>query len=729
MEMSEFTTKTWQTALGVAVSASIALTGCTDAMDDGAETTDNNAQTQSETTDVDRDGSFLDMADQKDMTADDPRTRGILELANTASQQKLDSSDEVGLDVRAARNIVDTRQSDGSFETLEELDEVPWVSDRAFGKMYEYAMNNGYVDGQDGSGDDSSSDDGSSDDLPETLYGVDLGSDEADAILAVANEESEQTLDSSEEVGLDARAASNIVAERPFANLAELDEVAWVSERAFGKLSEYATSNGYVDQQDDSTDDGSTEMLYGIALGGDEADDILKVANEESERTLASSEKAGLDDRAASNIVDQRPFDDLHELDEVGYVAEIAFVKLLRWANRYRADSPAEIPSDEMPSANRVTRDLSDVHLEGIAARQLQRTLDTLPDDHDRGGIDCGTDSGSGVFSCTIHAGSAGTFEEEHLVTFSGHAGTDTLYDAHLRTDAEVLERFDCSRSSSISPYGSFTTTTCHIDRVPTVAVKASGDTLPALGDEYVWEGWMITPDGPKSTGHFEREAGKDVYGFGVAPEVVRRATKFVLTIEPADEPEGTPSAQKYLGGYLVGDRARITTTFGPTLDGASLEDTSGEFFLAAPSGRNNSATDYRNGIWFIDNSGSGKAAGLDLPELDNGWTYEGWVVGEDGPISTGRFDSPSEADSDRGGPFAGAAGTPPFPGQDFVLSDGRRDLTAGYKAVITVEPKPDNSPKPFAPKPLAGSIEDAGKGTLQQLDDKQLPEATVTVE
>ena len=72
-------------------------------------------------------------------------------------------------------------------------------------------------------------------------------------------------------------------------------------------------------------------------------------------------------------------------------------------------------------------------------------------------------------------------------------------------------------------------------------------------------------------------------------------------------------------------------------------------------------------------------------------------------------------ADSDGGGPAAGPNPTPPFPGQDFIHP--LTDLTAGYAAVISVEPSPDNSPAPFTLKPLLdGMIDDVGGGVLQMM-------------
>jgi hypothetical protein len=93
-------------------------------------------------------------------------------------------------------------------------------------------------------------------------------------------------------------------------------------------------------------------------------------------------------------------------------------------------------------------------------------------------------------------------------------------------------------------------------------------------------------------------------------------------------------------------------------------------------------------------------APSLELPALPDGWIYEGWVATDDGPISTGRFASPDDADLDDAGPTAGPDPGPPFPGQDFidpplVLNDG------GVRAVITVEPEPDPSAAPFPLRPL----------------------------
>ncbi len=110
----------------------------------------------------------------------------------------------------------------------------------------------------------------------------------------------------------------------------------------------------------------------------------------------------------------------------------------------------------------------------------------------------------------------------------------------------------------------------------------------------------------------------------------------------------------------------------------------------------------------------AGPGPSLDLPELPAGWVYEGWVVGPDGPVTTGRFTALDMPDSDGAGPAAGPDGAPPFPGSDFV--DPELSVIGGA-VVISVEPEPDDSPAPFLLKPLvAMDVPDAGAGTNVEL-------------
>ena len=94
---------------------------------------------------------------------------------------------------------------------------------------------------------------------------------------------------------------------------------------------------------------------------------------------------------------------------------------------------------------------------------------------------------------------------------------------------------------------------------------------------------------------------------------------------------------------------------------------------------------------------------------------YEGWVVGPDGPVSTGRFTDGHLMDEDGSGPTAGGAGTgPDDPGQDFL--NPPVDII-GFVTAISVEPEPDDSPMPFALKPLIDmEIEDVGNHGSQEM-------------
>ena len=252
------------------------------------------------------------------------------------------------------------------------------------------------------------------------------------------------------------------------------------------------------------------------------------------------------------------------------------------------------------------------------------------------------------------------------------------------------------------------------------VEVTQSFTGLENLGQGWAYEGWLIVGGAPVSTGTFT------VDDDGV-PSATRAAVlevgdaagvaAFVLTLEPAPDPDPAPSAWHLLGGDFVDGTAQLSVGHAAAL-GDDFSGAAGSYILAAPSARD--AATYKNGIWWLDPAppepSSGPGPSLTLPDLPAGWVYEGWVVGPDGPVSTGRFIAVRGADSDGAGIGAGQWLTPAFPGQDFVLPFPK-DLTSGYAAVISVEPEPDNSPAPFTLKPLVDtSIDDVGGGALQAM-------------
>jgi hypothetical protein len=247
---------------------------------------------------------------------------------------------------------------------------------------------------------------------------------------------------------------------------------------------------------------------------------------------------------------------------------------------------------------------------------------------------------------------------------------------------------------------------------------------LDELNANFVYEGWLIVDGAPVSTGRFHAADAADLDQLCHISDA-EAATAYVLTIEPEPDMDDGPSAVHVLGGDLMSGSATLSSAHGAAL-GVDLDAVGGAYILETPT--STAADDYDQGIWWLDASSGAPMAALDLPALPMGWTYEGWVVVDGTPISTGTFDAGDMADSDGAGSTAGPGGAPPFPGQDFV--DPATVLIDGA-AVISVEPVPDTSSAPFAIKPLIdGMIEDIGAGMTQTMDDgAPLPAGTLTVQ
>lgn len=230
---------------------------------------------------------------------------------------------------------------------------------------------------------------------------------------------------------------------------------------------------------------------------------------------------------------------------------------------------------------------------------------------------------------------------------------------------------------------------------------------LEDLGQEWAYEGWIIVDGAPVSTGIFtvDEEGMASIYDFEVSAEQLAAAELFVLTIEPVPDPDPAPSQVHILAGGFEEDMAGLTIAH-PAALGTDFAGAEGSTYILGIPSSGMVDDSYTSGIWFD---------GLNLPELPAGWVYEGWVVGMDGPITTGRFASASSADRDGTGPTAGPNPGPAFPGQDFL--NPAIFLTDGYVVVISVEPDPDNSPAPFTLKPLVdANVEDVGDHGAQEL-------------
>ncbi len=265
-------------------------------------------------------------------------------------------------------------------------------------------------------------------------------------------------------------------------------------------------------------------------------------------------------------------------------------------------------------------------------------------------------------------------------------------------------------------------------DNTPTTSgLTLNLNGLEALGDDYVYEGWIIVDGNPLSTGTFSSVTFPQV--FQVNTEQLNSATRFVLSIEPTVDPDPAPAATKLLVGDFTGNTADVWIGT-VTTDANDFSAASGKFFLRTPTdetGTNNGNDE--NGIWF-GTPGAPPTSGLNLPALSPGWKYEGWVVVEGvGPITTGTFTSFTSVDDSNH--FSGTENNagPPIPGEDF-FNNAPAGFTfpldvRGRTAVISIEPDPDNSPTPFLLKPLVGT---AGQETAPTTHDLALNAASFPV-
>lgn len=136
--------------------------------------------------------------------------------------------DDVALDRRAAANLIEHRDGadgdpgtgdDDLFQTIEEVDDVPWVGPAALERLAEFALLNDYVPADDT--------------VRGTYDGVELTYGEAALVLEFANTATEATL---REASVPSRAVASILAARPIASIGALADLYWVGPATLGHL-------------------------------------------------------------------------------------------------------------------------------------------------------------------------------------------------------------------------------------------------------------------------------------------------------------------------------------------------------------------------------------------------------------------------------------------------------------------------------------------------------------
>jgi DNA uptake protein ComE-like DNA-binding protein len=199
--------------------------------------------------------------------------------------------DEVALDKRAASNIIAHRNGpdtvfpsgdDDLFGDLEELDAISYVGPVALSKILAYATANPPPAG-------------------ELVEGVNFSGGEAQAVIAGVNLASVSELDHA--VGLDRRAAQNLVAAAPYASVTEMGPIGYVGASALTKLRSYAAvwknEAGYAGTFD------------GVSFDAVTAATVLEIVNQS---TVGGLMTQGMWTKGAITIVDHRPYNDLGEV-------------------------------------------------------------------------------------------------------------------------------------------------------------------------------------------------------------------------------------------------------------------------------------------------------------------------------------------------------------------------------------------------------------------------------
>lgn len=284
--------------------------------------------------------------------------------------------------------------------------------------------------------------------------------------------------------------------------------------------------------------------------------------------------------------------------------------------------------------------------------------------------------------------------------------------------------------------------TACDDDPVQALVetLELSFNGLEPLANGFHYEGWAIINGAAVSTGKFNVDAAGALVSVGGAAIAggafetgidLSGTTAIVLTIEPDGDTDAVPADTHVLAGPVASGSAALVAGDAGAL-GDDFTSAMGDYILATPT--DGTMDDENSGIWFLSLASGSPAQGLDLPTLPAGWEYEGWVVLNGTPVTTGRFTAlDAEDDAD---PFSGSAGGPPFPGEDFLMN-APAGLTfptdlAGGTAVISIEPQPDDSPNPYTFKPLMGGIDAAAVDhvtySLPNMTAATFPTGTATI-
>ncbi len=236
------------------------------------------------------------------VTLSDAEAAAVLDFVNDAETSFEVLDIDVGLNRRAAQNIVVHRngpdeeyptEDDNAFDSIGELDAVPYVGPAALEQIRDYAMEQGAGGGSGG-------------EVGETVEGVVYSVEQAEAVIWGVNQATLEELDDT--VGLNAKAAQNLVDNAPYQSVAEMGAVSYVGPAALTQLRDYAS---VWRAEMEANPEGMAGTYDGVPFGDDEAATALEIANLASEQQLADG---GVTTSPRNKILDNRPWDHLETL-------------------------------------------------------------------------------------------------------------------------------------------------------------------------------------------------------------------------------------------------------------------------------------------------------------------------------------------------------------------------------------------------------------------------------
>lgn len=260
----------------------------------------------------------------------------------------------------------------------------------------------------------------------------------------------------------------------------------------------------------------------------------------------------------------------------------------------------------------------------------------------------------------------------------------------------------------------------CSSDDGPPVSIlEVDTIGLENLSGGSTYQGWLLVDGESKPTNKFTDVS--QTLRLTVLESDAQDATGFYITVEPVGDNDNIPSDAIILSGAF--NRNSASLDFESVV--GDLSNVSGELHLATYTDDDTDNDQF--GIWF---SQSNNAPGLNLPTLQSGWKYEGWVNLGNKIISTGTFTSVSETDDANF--FKGSGGVEPnYPGEDFLFLPSSFPLTevtfpinvTNKNVFITIEPFEDRDPAPFFIRPLTvttGSATGAENPYVMLVDSSQ---------